>query len=195
MSVDSNKGPDLASEPTLIPHPSWNILVLEDEPLMSALIQRYLGSLPISERQNFQVGYLSSGWDLLEADLSNVRAAIVDILLPQVTGVDLIRHFRRRYPAMGFVPITGMATEPMKRSLRDVLTDSERVLEKPLRREEFLEQVVKAYHRPELHLSQPPKASPVLAKEEGEELWSTANTNSGIIAVESRRKLPRRKAA
>lgn len=161
---------------------------------MAALIQRYVSSLPPAERDSFKVGYLSSGWELIEADLSNVRAAVVDILLPQVTGVDLIRHFRRRYPGMGFVPITGMATEPMKRNLKEVLTGGERVLDKPLRREEFLDHLVKAFHRNESY-TQPTAVSAVLSKEEGQELWTTSNTNSGVIAVESRRKLPRRKAA
>jgi FixJ family two-component response regulator len=184
------------AQTAVVPHPTWNVLVLEDEPLMSALIQRYIQSLPAGERDRLKIGYLASGWDLIEADLSNVRAAVVDVLLPQVTGVDLIRHFRRRYPGMGFVPITGMATEPMKRSLREVLTGDERVLEKPLRREEFLDHFLKAFRRTELFSSQPPAASPSLLKEEGEELWTTAQpTNSGIIAVESRRKLPRRRAA
>ena len=63
------------------------ILVIEDEDLMSALISRYLDSSIIPALKcKPKVRVLDRGWDLLEADLSNVRVAIVDLLLPKLQG-------------------------------------------------------------------------------------------------------------
>jgi len=175
--------------------PDWNVLIIEDEPLMSALMSRYIGSLPAPMREQMQMGFLSSGWKLLTSDLSPIRVAVVDILLPQVTGVDLMKDFRRRYPGIGLVPVTGMATEPMKRNLREVLFEHERILEKPLRREDFLELFMGAWNLSDPKSIQPrsPERSP--SKEAGLDSWSVAiNSNPGIT-VEARRKLTRRKTA
>ena len=182
--------------------PAWNVLVLEDEPLMSALIGRYLSTLPPAGFEGLVPGYLSSGFDLLTTELSNIRVAVVDILLPQVTGVDLVRDFRRRYPKMGIVPVTGMATEPMRRQLRDVLRPAERILDKPLRREDFLDLFARAWTdwssidatTLQRLQPQPPSTDRPPTMEGGDELWTLAKHDSAI-RVESRRKLPRRRAA
>lgn len=121
------------------------VLVLEDEPISRALIEKYLLSLPriMSEEGGFypseglKILSLESGWDLLSTRLNKLRVAIVDILLPQVNGVDFINHLRKNYPQVGIVPISGMATEPMKRQLHQILPDGIQLIEKPLRKEQF----------------------------------------------------------
>ena len=122
------------------------ILVVEDEDLMSALILRYLEKsvIPLLGYRP-QIKVHDRGWDLLEADLSNVRVAIVDLLLPKVTGIDLIKNFRSRYPNMGLVPISGMATEPMRRNLSEILQNDFHLVDKPLRKDNFRDAFVKAW--------------------------------------------------
>jgi DNA-binding NtrC family response regulator len=123
------------------------VLVIEDEDLMSALISRYLDSSIIPGLEcKPKVRVLDRGWDLLEADLSNVRVAIVDLLLPQITGIDLIRNFRTRYPKMGIVPISGMATAPMKRNLAEMLDGEFALIDKPLRKDNFTNAFLRAWN-------------------------------------------------
>ncbi len=128
----------LSMESEGVPIASANVLIIDDEPLMRALIGRYVEG--ISKKNNLNTiacAALESGWDLLEAQLDHVQVAIVDILLPKITGVDLIKNLRRRFPRMGIIPITGMATDPMKRQLGEYLPPGTAILEKPLRSDEF----------------------------------------------------------
>ena len=183
-STDFNVGQGLV-------YPPSNVLVLEDEELMAALIVKYLNKASEGFGEPLRVQSLTSGWELLTKDLSHVKVAIVDILLPSVTGVDLIRDFRRRYPQMGIVPISGLATEPMKRSLRDMLPETMKLLPKPLRKEDFIEAFIQAWKS-----QQSPQQSPTPTLEAVvEPSWSAVQgvqpDNISIV----RRRLSRRKTA
>lgn len=169
--------------------PEFEILVIEDEDLMSALILRYLESSVFpSLGMKPKVRILDRGWDLLQSDLSSVRVAIVDLLLPQVTGIDLIRNFRSRYPGMGIVPVSGMATEPMRRNLNDILKGEFSLIEKPLRKESFKNAFTKAWN-----FWSPPAPEAPRWEAGDEPSWNSVSTdvaNQGVL-VEKRR-LPRR---
>ena len=184
-----------------------NVIVLEDELLMSSLLLRYIEGIgQASHLPDLRPLTLASGWELLKLDLSHVRVAIVDLLLPQVTGVDLIRDFRHRFPQMGLVPISGMATEPMKRQLKELLDPDFNLLAKPLRKEAFVQAFLKAWHyreekpekvqleaKPFQH--QPPAPGAAIAEAE-EPLWSSSIvTNTSEIRIERRRSLKKKVAA
>jgi DNA-binding NtrC family response regulator len=167
---------------------SSEILVIEDEDLMSALISRYLDSSIIPGLEcKPKVRVLDRGWDLLEADLSNVRVAIVDLLLPQITGIDLIRNFRTRYPKMGIVPISGMATAPMKRNLAEMLDGEFALIDKPLRRDNFTTAFLRAWN----YCNIPPKSAPDESPAPGEPYWNavSAQKTTSPIQVEKKRSL------
>lgn len=163
------------------------ILVVEDEDLMSALILRYLESsvIPSLGGVKPRIRILDRGWDLLQSDLSNVRVAVVDLLLPQVTGIDLIRNFRSRYPNMGIVPISGMATEPMRRNLNEILKGDFSLIDKPLRKESFKSAFTKAWK-----FWSPPKPEEFSWKED-EPSWNAVSADKNSVKIEKRR-LPRR---
>jgi len=149
---------------------------------------------------DYHIISLDSGFDLLKADLSNVKVAIVDILLPQVTGVDLIKDFRKRFPQMGLIAVSGMATEPMKRSLKEVMPEELRFLSKPLRKEEFFDAFKRAWNFYEKLSKEPVQQRQTdlsLLKEGDEELWTAVKINENKkanIAVE-KRSLSRKKIA
>ena len=167
---------------------SSEILVIEDEDLMSALISRYLDSSIIPGLEcKPKVRVLDRGWDLLEADLSNVRVAIVDLLLPQITGIDLIRNFRTRYPKMGIVPISGMATVPMKRNLAEMLDGEFALIDKPLRKDSFTGAFLRAWN----YCNKPSKEDKKEALSPSEPAWNAvSNTPSASpIQVEKKRSL------
>ena len=182
-----------------------DILIIEDEPLVAALLRRYLTSFVASPqfeqlnpklRGEFNVNWLESGWELIHADLSKVKVVVVDMLLPQVTGVDLVRDFRKRFPKMGLLPISGMATEPMKRSLKEILPNNFKLVAKPLRKEEFFDAFVKAWNY-QIESNQQPMRDPTPTKEAGEELWTEVRTDPNIkpVVPEFRRGLARKKQA
>jgi len=177
-----------------------DILILEDEMLMCELVERYVNKIIHSGPEmnlkemhsGLKVKTLHGGWDLLHKDLSGVKVAIVDILLPQVTGVDLIRDFRHRFPNMGIIPISGMATEPMKRALKELLPPELHLLAKPLRKEEFFQAFQRAWN-----FYQQPQTIPVPTLEAGaEELWTEARSKTDSIVIPTvRRRLVRKLAA
>jgi FixJ family two-component response regulator len=179
-----------------------DILILEDEPLMSALLKRYIGTIGNDEDSRMQllnppntlqIKSLEGGFDLLETDLSSFKIAIIDILLPRVTGVDLVRHFRKKFPHMGIIAISGMATEPMKRQLRELLAADMSFLAKPLRKDDFLNAFIKAWNFKD---QQPPQTSLSLVKEQGEELWTEVRPNQTQTPVQiQKRGLLRKKVA
>ncbi len=163
------------------------ILVIEDEDLMSALISRYLDSSIIPGLEcKPKVRVLDRGWDLLEADLSNVRVAVVDLLLPQITGIDLIRNFRTRYPKMGIVPISGMATAPMKRNLAEMLDGEFALIDKPLRKENFTNAFLRAWN----YCNIPTKETLKESLEPGESAWNAISpVKTSPIQFEKKRNL------
>ncbi len=179
-----------------------DVLILEDEPLMAALVARYLTQLPKGlkglEDPKLNVLSLSSGFELLTADLSKVKVAIVDILLPQVTGVDLIRDFRSRFPQIGLVPISGMATEPMKRSLKELLPAPLGLLDKPFRKEDFTAAFCDAWNFHHSGSQQSKVLSPAQAPNldrigEAESTWTVGASSSRPVA-ELRRNLAKKAA-
>jgi DNA-binding NtrC family response regulator len=201
LGLERSGTPKSASKnPKLEALRACDILILEDELLMCELVERYMKKILRSGEElslanmnpGLAVKTLHSGWDLLHKDLSDVKVAIVDILLPQVTGVDLIRDFRHRFPNMGIIPISGMATEPMKRALKELLPAQMHLLDKPLRKEEFFQAFQRAWN-----FNQQPQTIPVPTLEAvAEDLWTEARskTDSNAIPI-VRRRLVRKPAA
>lgn len=165
---------------TAAPPRGHDVMIIDDEFLMRSLIEKYVKSATFLKGEEPKVHQRESGWDLLEQDLANVRVAVVDILLPQVTGVDLIRDLRKRYPEMGIVAVTGMATEPMKRALLEMIPEH-LLLQKPLRREVFSQ----AFHKAWVEILPPMLIDPLVLEEEedGEEYWSTSTADLRITEV------------
>ncbi len=179
----------------LVPHKfEADILLIEDEDLMAALVGRYVEGVtkeipaPLNPENldQFKLTTLSTGWELFDADLSQVKIAIVDILLPRVSGVDIIRDIRKRYPHIGIIPISGMATEPMKRILKDLVPELGGIVAKPLRKQDFQAAFYKAWN---FRLNQLQQPGPNRSEEAGEELWTAARSNPEhvIVAVEKRK--------
>lgn len=154
-------------------------MIIDDEFLMRSLIEKYVRSVQFLKGEDPRVHQKESGWDLLQQDLGNVRVAIVDILLPQVTGVDLIRDLRKRYPEMGIVAVTGMATEPMKRAILDLIPET-LLLHKPLRKDIFSQAFQQAWNE----ILPPVPADPQASEEEdSEEYWSVIGADPRTASV------------
>jgi DNA-binding NtrC family response regulator len=189
---------DLEIQPNLKPNPtsqidlrSAEVLIIEDEDLMSALMSRYIQQFAQERAKSFQTLRLDSGWNLLTSDLSSIKIAVVDILLPQVNGADLIRHFRAHYPNMGIVPVTGMATSQLQRQIRESLPEGFEILDKPLRKAAFFEAFNKAYEFGLKSQANPRPKVKVPDSDSGEEVWSSAVAPS-IPTAQFKKKVPGR---
>jgi DNA-binding NtrC family response regulator len=183
---------DVPIESKELPKINADILVIDDEPLVSALINRYLDGIKKNSAYSFSsIQNFESGWELLSSDLSQVKVAIVDILLPQITGVDLVKNLISRYPKIGIVTVSGMATEPMKRSLRLSLPEGPELLAKPLRKEAFLEAFDMAWNRQ--HRMAPVATETPTATEEP--LWSTPQVTDPGLKPLTLRRVSRKKLA
>jgi CheY-like chemotaxis protein len=182
-----------------------DVLVVEDESLMSALLKRYIGNfakdsekkrLRDAPLEELRVSSHESGWELLEKDLSQVKVAIIDLLTPRLNGVDFIRNLRKRYPHIRIIPISGMATEVMKRNLKEIMPRGIPLLAKPLRREEFNESFIQAWNiQPETLLVKPkseqPSAGPgpsEVVEAQSEPLWTAFQPSNPKIEVSILRK-------
>jgi len=161
-----------------------DVLIIEDEEIVGTLIERYLEDYQEKNPSILNLKRFSSGWDLMNADLSNVKVAIVDILLPQINGVDLIKHFSKKFPTMGFVPITGMATQPLRRRLKEYLNDEMKLIDKPLRKDEFYQAFKTAWNYDgEMH--QKTALNPFSqdsAENSEEKLWNEVQSNEATLS-------------
>jgi DNA-binding NtrC family response regulator len=81
------------------------LLVIDDEPGMLALIERAVGST------GFRVVSHTSARDAL-ANLSSARAdlALVDVQMPELGGLDVLRAIRERQPQCGVILMTAHAS-------------------------------------------------------------------------------------
>ncbi|MBP7147428.1 MAG: response regulator [Acidobacteria bacterium] len=78
------------------------ILVLDDDRQVRTLIRLVL------ERAGYQVDEASDGRTALEMQRSlPVDLLVADILMPEVDGIEVIREFRREFPKVRILAISG----------------------------------------------------------------------------------------
>ncbi len=168
---------------------------------MTALLKRYLSGSFVDkfrpEGRDLKVESFESGWDIIESDLSQVKVAIVDLLVPRLSGLDFLKHLKAKYPHISFIPISGMATEPTKRQVRELLDEAQRFLEKPLRREEFQEAFSQAWSRTQslldgqtlatsrLKIVQPRSENKAQSpqEEDMEPMWTAVDTQKSLKVI------------
>jgi putative two-component system response regulator len=116
------------------------ILVVDDEPSVLAFLEKTLGD----------EGYPIESFDSAGAALERISAAsaalmISDILMPDMDGMELIRHALEEDPSLAIIVLTGAAnTESAIESLRLGVDD---YLEKPIAAEVLVESVTRALRR------------------------------------------------
>ncbi len=84
---------------------NWDVLVIDDEAVVRDAVRMILGS---------------EGWTVAQAGdadaalaheaLAHCRLVLCDMMLPNQSGLDLVREMRRRRPEVPIVLITGYAT-------------------------------------------------------------------------------------
>jgi CheY-like chemotaxis protein len=111
------------------------VLVVEDQTAMRSLICRML------ERGHFaalEAGAAQDGLDLIEAH-PEVRLAIIDMVMPGVSGLDLAAELSRCHPGIHILYISGYVTSIAMQAIADHSPNA--VLLKPFTQTRLIERV------------------------------------------------------
>ena len=100
---------------------SRRIAIVDDDPFMLRILAAWARS------RNFESLRLSSGLELLRADLNAVVAVFLDLNLGDVSGLDVLRHVKARDPHLPIIVISSArqldtAIEAMRMGAHDYLT-------------------------------------------------------------------------
>ncbi len=125
MTRAESEGPDRA--PTA--------LLVDDDDELARIFARAL------ERQGFAVHRACTGTDALAllAHMEHLDAAIVDLVLPDVGGIEVTRRIRAAFPACRVVAVTGLADATVERAFRDAGADA--FLPKPVELQQLLDAI------------------------------------------------------
>ena len=118
--------------------PALTALLVDDDDELARIFARAL------ERIGFAVHRARTGTDAL-AVLSHVErldAAIVDLVLPGVGGIEIVRRARAAFPACRIVAVTGLADTTVEHAFRDAGADA--FLAKPVELQHLLDAVTPA---------------------------------------------------
>ena len=103
----SQEIPIHADSPRFIPR---RILVVEDNPLFEQVIGQVIESLGIDGKTYFcQTG--SQALSLCDDNKVGLDLALVDLGLPDISGIEVIQGLRRRYPSLPIMVISVISTE------------------------------------------------------------------------------------
>lgn len=125
------------------------ILVVDDAPQTLEVIKR---NLTVKGYQVFTASNVSSAIKIIEG--SSVDLVITDLKMPEVSGIDLVRHIRENYKDTEVMMITGYPS--VESAVEAVKTGAEEYLTKPFTDEELFSAVERTLEK--LHIRQAGKA-------------------------------------
>jgi len=130
---------------------AFRILIVEDYADIREMYATFL-------RENgFEVIEAADGLQAIAQSAAAFQLAVVDLSLPQISGIEVIRRFRQE-PALANVPIISITAQAGARARGDALASGANLaLEKPCLPEELLSAVRKLLD------GTPPNAPPVPA--------------------------------
>lgn len=116
---------------------SWDVLVIDDEPIVRDSVRLVL------EARGLRVATVGDGREALSHPAADgCRLVLCDLMLPESSGLDLLRALRARRPALPVVMITGYATA--ERALQALQAGAAGFLPKPFDESELLTLVRRA---------------------------------------------------
>lgn len=113
-----------------------NILIVDDEDNVRDVFRDFCNSSPL-----FQVETAPGGREAITlVEKKDYDIVTVDLVMPEMSGLDAIEKIKRRKPHLPVVIITGNATEELIRQAGQL--GGCRVLHKPVGIDEFLDEIV-----------------------------------------------------
>jgi len=121
------------------------ILVVDDEPFVADIISRWLRA------EGYECERASNGWEALEALRGGGFALVVtDIMMPGMSGVELLEQVRLSHPGTAVIMLTGV--DDRETATRAVELGAYGYVIKPFERNEILIEVAGALKRRHLEL-------------------------------------------
>ena len=116
---------------------TYKVLVVDDEPLIRTLLEKYFKSDP-----RFQVELKEDGSFIMEENL-NVKYDLVvfDVLMPNINGIEMLQNLIIKNPGIKTLAITGMANEGLLRQITSL--GCKGILKKPIKKTDFMNAVYK----------------------------------------------------
>lgn len=131
------------------------ILIVDDQREVSRLLRSALETI----EQGLVVSEAPSGEEaLLEASRVLVDLLVVDYRLPGMTGVELMKKMRNRYPEMKFIIISGVTDPRLKAEIEEAGADAYFI--KPVPMADFLDMVERLLGRARTILQAPAPKEP-----------------------------------
>jgi two-component system cell cycle sensor histidine kinase/response regulator CckA len=122
-------------------HTGTTVLVVEDEPMLRATIARSL------ERDGFRVLQATDGADAI--NLVNrygpPHIVLTDVLMPGISGAEMARRLRERWPTLPIIFMSGYSAEELGR--QGTMTFDGESIQKPFKLSELAESVTRALSR------------------------------------------------
>ena len=109
----------------------WDLLVVDDEPVVRDAVRLVLAG------EGFTVAAAASGGEALAHEaLADCRLVLCDLMLPDISGIDLVRSLRRGRPDLPVILITGYPTS--ENALAAIEAGASDFLPKPFTESELL---------------------------------------------------------
>src|SRR5882762_4614188 len=126
-----------------VPNKDARILVVDDEPLMADSLRQNLAE------EGFVVDTAATGAQAIEQfDVGGHQLAICDLQLPDMDGLEVLRHIKEARPATEVIVVTGYGT--VARAVEATKAGAFYFVEKPFDFDQMLPLVEKALERREL---------------------------------------------
>ncbi len=100
--------------------PRRSLLVADDDDDVAATVTK------LFERRGWRVQRARSGTEAaaLARSAAAIDAAVVDLVLPGVGGLDVVRELRSHHPGCRIVALTGLAEQAMMKAFLDAGADA-----------------------------------------------------------------------
>ena len=115
--------------------PNAQVLLVDDEPIIHATVGMYFKS------RGIPLLHATSGADALRLlnTASAVSVVLIDLIMPGMSGLELLRHIKVRHPKVRAFVLTGSATEEVAEKTREL--GAEACIEKPYDVDELVTRV------------------------------------------------------
>jgi two-component system cell cycle sensor histidine kinase/response regulator CckA len=119
----------------MVPDRRGSVIVVDDEPQVRRLLTRILGE------EGFAVTPAECGTEALSLMVDRADVVVLDMRLPDISGPDVARQVRRRWPDLPILFISAYPEPALHdRDAEDLLHD---FLCKPFTREQLMEAVLR----------------------------------------------------
>ncbi|NOZ24855.1 MAG: response regulator transcription factor [Nitrospirae bacterium] len=115
------------------------IMIVEDEKEQADCLKELLTLKPGSSLKEVDVIHAASGSEAIELLVPDVAVVILDIILPDMSGLEVLRHIKEHYPSIAVIVVTAYGTEDL--CLRAFRLGAKDYIKKPFSFDELLKKI------------------------------------------------------